>query len=66
MFSSMNEEQTTFDQVKSLLKEAYDAFREFMQGLSEIKREEQQIIAEAHERTDAKKMSIIKSKIQNL
>ncbi len=62
----MSDEQSTFEQIKTLLKEAYDAFGEFMRGLVEIKKEEQQIITEAHQRSDAKKLAIIKSKIESL
>ena len=62
----MDEKQSTIQQIKELVKEAYSAFGEFMRGLMEIKKEEREIITAAHKRADAKKLEIIKSKISKL
>ncbi len=59
-------EKSSLKQMTSLVKDAYAAFAEFMRDLMSIKKAEKDIITEAHRRVDAKKLAIIKSKINSI
>ncbi len=56
----------TIDELKKVLADAFNDFIDFLQGLAEIRKEKQEIVAKAIEKADTQKVKNIYSKINNL
>ncbi len=58
-------ESPNLEEIKALLAQAAEAFKEFIQGLIGIERERKAIVAEAFKEADAKKIALVKNKIEH-
>ncbi len=57
---------SAFDDVKSIIAQAYGAFTDFMKQLTEINKEERAIVKDIYAKEDQKKIAALKSKIDTL